>query len=77
MNRCEEPGDVLVFLTGELEIETACTQIRSECAQFAGSETIGEVYDMQLIIITSCIEILSVILQNDRATCLTYKVRQQ
>eukprot|EP00953_Heterococcus_sp_UTEX-ZZ885_P038287 19656-Heterococcus_DN1.PRE.3 len=43
IHRCEEPGDVLVFLTGELEIETACTQIRSECAQFAGSETIGEV----------------------------------
>ncbi|KAG5179964.1 P-loop containing nucleoside triphosphate hydrolase protein [Tribonema minus] len=43
IHRCEEPGDILVFLTGELEIETACAQIRSECAQFAGSETVGEV----------------------------------
>jgi HrpA-like RNA helicase len=41
--RCEEPGDILVFLTGELEIETACTQIRSECAAFSGSETVGDV----------------------------------
>ena len=43
IHKLEAPGDVLVFLTGELEIETACSQIRAECAQFAGSEIVGEV----------------------------------
>ena len=26
----EEPGDILIFLTGEEEIEQACTEIRNE-----------------------------------------------
>jgi pre-mRNA-splicing factor ATP-dependent RNA helicase DHX15/PRP43 len=28
IHQCEGPGDILVFLTGEMEIETACDQIR-------------------------------------------------
>jgi pre-mRNA-splicing factor ATP-dependent RNA helicase DHX15/PRP43 len=42
IHRCEGPGDVLVFLTGEQEIEAACEQIRSQVSQFSGSESIGE-----------------------------------
>ena len=30
----EAPGDVLLFLTGEEEIEEACLRIRKEAAQF-------------------------------------------
>jgi len=30
IHKCEEPGDVLLFLTGEAEIEDACRKIRSE-----------------------------------------------
>mmetsp|Transcript_7300 Transcript_7300/g.10874 ORF Transcript_7300/g.10874 Transcript_7300/m.10874 type:complete len:392 (-) Transcript_7300:965-2140(-) len=43
IHRYEEPGDILLFLTGELEIENACNQIRAECGRFSGSETIGEI----------------------------------
>ena len=28
---CEGPGDILVFLTGEQEIEDACRKIKAEC----------------------------------------------
>lgn len=28
--KCEEPGDVLLFLTGEVEIEDACRAIKAE-----------------------------------------------
>lgn len=31
---CEEPGDVLLFLTGEEEIEDACRRIRAEAQNF-------------------------------------------
>lgn len=30
---CEAPGDILVFLTGEEEIEDACKKITKEVAQ--------------------------------------------
>ncbi len=43
IHKCEEPGDILVFLTGELEIETAAQQIRAECAALGNSEKHGEV----------------------------------
>ncbi len=43
IQKCEEPGDILVFLTGELEIETAAQQIRTECAALGNSEKLGEV----------------------------------
>eukprot|EP00033_Pygsuia_biforma_P001838 GCRY01002056.1.p1 GENE.GCRY01002056.1~~GCRY01002056.1.p1 ORF type:complete len:732 (-),score=138.63 GCRY01002056.1:144-2339(-) len=33
IHMCEPPGDVLLFLTGEEEIENACRQIRNECAE--------------------------------------------
>ena len=29
IHKCEEPGDILVFLTGEQEIEQACEEIRT------------------------------------------------
>ncbi len=29
---CEAPGDVLIFLTGQMEIEQACDQLRKEGA---------------------------------------------
>jgi len=31
IHQCEGPGDILVFLTGEAEIEQACEQIRDQC----------------------------------------------
>ena len=31
---CEEPGDVLIFLTGEEEIEDVCKKIRAEAETF-------------------------------------------
>ncbi|CAM9421792.1 unnamed protein product [Chrysoparadoxa australica] len=34
IHRCEAPGDILLFLTGEQEIEDACTKIRAEVANF-------------------------------------------
>ena len=33
IHMCEPPGDILVFLTGEEEIEDACKKIAKECAQ--------------------------------------------
>ncbi len=33
IHMCEGPGDILVFLTGEEEIEDACKKIAKECAQ--------------------------------------------
>lgn len=30
IHRCEEPGDILIFLTGEFEIEDCCRRIRTE-----------------------------------------------
>jgi len=43
----EGPGDVLVFLTGEEEIENACTDIRNECKKLgdeAGPITVIPLY---------------------------------
>jgi len=36
VHRYEEPGDILVFLTGEMEIETCCNEIRAGAAEFGG-----------------------------------------
>ena len=33
IHSCEPPGDILVFLTGEEEIEDACKKINKECTQ--------------------------------------------
>eukprot|EP00587_Corethron_hystrix_P003093 CAMPEP_0113306130 /NCGR_PEP_ID=MMETSP0010_2-20120614/5503_1 /TAXON_ID=216773 ORGANISM="Corethron hystrix, Strain 308" /NCGR_SAMPLE_ID=MMETSP0010_2 /ASSEMBLY_ACC=CAM_ASM_000155 /LENGTH=686 /DNA_ID=CAMNT_0000160733 /DNA_START=69 /DNA_END=2129 /DNA_ORIENTATION=+ /assembly_acc=CAM_ASM_000155 len=46
VHRYEEPGDVLVFLTGEIEIETCCNEIREGANEFG--EDAGElvVYPM-------------------------------
>lgn len=33
IHMCEPPGDILVFLTGEEEIEDACKKIAKECSQ--------------------------------------------
>lgn len=33
IHQCEAPGDILVFLTGEQEIEQACEEIRSSAAE--------------------------------------------
>lgn len=35
ISKCEEPGDILLFLTGEVEIEDACRSIRSEIERTA------------------------------------------
>ena len=37
---CEPPGDILVFLTGEEEIEDACKKIGKEISQ-AGDQVLG------------------------------------
>eukprot|EP00479_Gromia_sphaerica_P008584 TRINITY_DN3325_c0_g1_i1.p1 TRINITY_DN3325_c0_g1~~TRINITY_DN3325_c0_g1_i1.p1 ORF type:complete len:155 (+),score=37.73 TRINITY_DN3325_c0_g1_i1:130-594(+) len=41
IHMCEEPGDILLFLTGEQEIEQACRRIAEECAKM-GTE-VGQV----------------------------------
>lgn len=33
IHTCEPPGDVLLFLTGEEEIEDACRKVVKECQQ--------------------------------------------
>lgn len=33
IHTCEPPGDVLLFLTGEEEIEDACKKVTKECQQ--------------------------------------------
>ena len=45
IHACEDPGDILVFLTGEEEIETACRRIRLECDNMAAASptTVGDV----------------------------------
>merc|ERR1712185_746864 len=35
IHQFEEPGDVLIFLTGEEEIESVCRSLRSEAESFA------------------------------------------
>lgn len=35
IHQCEPPGDILVFLTGEQEIEDACAKIRNESKAFS------------------------------------------
>ena len=35
IHQCEEPGDILLFLTGEQEIEDACSRIRNDSKQFS------------------------------------------
>ena len=37
IHSCEPPGDVLVFLTGEEEIEDACRKIAKEVGQLGDS----------------------------------------
>ncbi|KNC98504.1 DEAH-box ATP-dependent RNA helicase PRP43 [Spizellomyces punctatus DAOM BR117] len=45
IHTCEEPGDILVFLTGEEEIEDACRKIRAEIDSIiqASPQTVGDV----------------------------------
>jgi len=38
IHRCEGPGDILVFLTGQAEIEQACEEIRSSAAEMSGKD---------------------------------------
>jgi len=46
IHQCEGPGDVLIFLTGEREIEDACAQIREGAADL--SPDLGEVLCLPL-----------------------------
>lgn len=39
IHQCEGPGDILVFLTGQQEIEQACEEIRSTAAGISGKDT--------------------------------------
>lgn len=41
IHQCEGPGDILLFLTGEEEIEDACRRVRAECD--ALGESVGPV----------------------------------
>ena len=45
IHMCEPPGDILVFLTGEEEIEDACKKIAKECAQ--GGDSVSAVPSTQ------------------------------
>jgi pre-mRNA-splicing factor ATP-dependent RNA helicase DHX15/PRP43 len=38
---CEDPGDILIFLTGEEEIEDACRRIRQEADELAKQSNLG------------------------------------
>ena len=38
IHQCEGPGDILVFLTGEAEIEQACEEIRASAAENTGKD---------------------------------------
>jgi len=38
IHKCEPEGDILVFLTGEQEIEQACEEIRTSAAEMAGKD---------------------------------------
>ncbi len=38
IHQCEGPGDILVFLTGEAEIEKACEEIRASAAEMSGKD---------------------------------------
>ncbi|CAG8451353.1 6552_t:CDS:10 [Paraglomus occultum] len=38
---CEDPGDILIFLTGEEEIEDACRRIRQEADELAKQSDVG------------------------------------
>ncbi len=38
IHQCEGPGDILVFLTGEAEIEQACEEIRASAAEMSGKD---------------------------------------
>ena len=40
IHSCEPPGDILVFLTGEEEIEDACKKINKEVTQLADAVSI-------------------------------------
>jgi pre-mRNA-splicing factor ATP-dependent RNA helicase DHX15/PRP43 len=39
IHQCEGPGDILVFLTGQAEIEQACEEIRASAAENSGKDT--------------------------------------
>ena len=39
IHQCEKPGDILVFLTGEQEIEQACEEIRNSASDISGKDT--------------------------------------
>ncbi len=39
IHQCEKPGDILVFLTGEQEIEQACEEIRNSASEISGKDT--------------------------------------
>mmetsp|Transcript_17810 Transcript_17810/g.20587 ORF Transcript_17810/g.20587 Transcript_17810/m.20587 type:complete len:689 (-) Transcript_17810:3-2069(-) len=39
IHQCEGPGDILVFLTGEQEIEQACEEIRCSAGESSGKDT--------------------------------------
>lgn len=39
IHQCEKPGDILVFLTGEQEIEQACDEIREKASALIGKDT--------------------------------------
>ena len=38
IHQCEDPGDILVFLTGEQEIEQACEEIRASASEMSGKD---------------------------------------
>ncbi len=42
IHTCEKPGDILVFLTGEQEIEQACEQMRIQAGEMQNKNGIGE-----------------------------------
>lgn len=46
IHECEAPGDILVFLTGELEIEQACNEIREKASAMGTSSPELVVYPL-------------------------------
>jgi pre-mRNA-splicing factor ATP-dependent RNA helicase DHX15/PRP43 len=50
IHQCEGPGDILVFLTGEQEIEQACADIRQQAAELIKPGTDDKATLPQLVV---------------------------
>ncbi|CAM9961266.1 unnamed protein product [Heterosigma akashiwo] len=50
IHKCEEPGDILLFLTGEAEIEDACRKIRAEAQARSHYDILNGYFSFPLVV---------------------------